>query len=283
MHDGALLLLFVRGDHQLNEIKTQKVIGEFRFANEGEIERGTGCKPGYLGPAGVKGIRIIADRTVAAMSDFVCGANEDGFHLTGVNWGRDLPEPEIADIRNVVKGDPSPDGKGTLEIVRGIEVGHIFQLRTKYSEAMKATFLDQAGKAQHFEMGCYGIGVTRIVGAAIEQNHDQNGIVFPAPIAPFQVCIVPMGYGKSAAVRAAADKLYDELTMAGVDVLLDDRDERAGVLFADMDLIGVPHRVVVGERGLAAGNAEYKGRRDDKPQDVSLAAVAGLLMEKLKG
>jgi prolyl-tRNA synthetase len=281
MRDDAFHLLLVRGDHQLNEIKAQKAIGAFRFASAAEIQAALRCAPGYIGPVGAKGIKVVADHTVAAMSDFVCGANEEGFHLTGVSWGRDLPEPEVADIRNVVKGDPSPDGKGTLEIVRGIEVGHIFQLRTKYSEAMKATFLDQAGKAQHFEMGCYGIGVTRIVGAAIEQNHDQNGIVFPAPIAPFQVCIVPMGYGKSPAVRAAVDKLYDELTVAGVDVLLDDRDERAGVLFADMDLIGIPHRIVVGERGLAAGNAEYKGRRDEKPRDVPLAGVAAFVKDQL--
>jgi prolyl-tRNA synthetase len=231
---------------------------------------------------GAKGVKVLADRAVAAMSDFVCGANEAGFHLAGVNFGRDLEEPQAADIRNVVKGDRSPDGKGCLDIVRGIEVGHIFQLRTKYSAAMKATFLDQAGKPQPFEMGCYGIGVTRIVGAAIEQNHDQGGIALPAPIAPFEACIVPIGYGKSAAVRAAADALYAELAAAGVDVLLDDRDERPGVLFADMDLIGIPHRVVLGERGLAAGNAEYKGRRDDKPQEVPLGAVVGLLREKLK-
>ncbi|HEV7477331.1 MAG TPA: proline--tRNA ligase [Burkholderiales bacterium] len=282
---AKLFLLLIRGDHQLNEIKVSKLpdLAKFRFASESEIQRNFKSPAGYLGPVGLKGVKIIADRTVAAMSDFVCGANEADFHLAGLNWGRDLAEPEVADIRNVVAGDPSPDGKGRLEIVRGIEVGHIFQLRTKYSEAMKATFLDQAGKPQHFEMGCYGIGVTRIVGAAIEQNHDQNGIVFPAPIAPFAVCIVPIGYGKSAAVRAAADKLYGELAAAGVDVLLDDRDERPGVLFADMDLIGIPHRVVLGERGLAAGNAEYKGRRDDKPQDVPLAALAGLLKEKLKG
>jgi prolyl-tRNA synthetase len=291
-----LVLLLIRGDHTLNEIKTQKLLGTFRFASESEIEAAFKCKPGYIGPAtellqaatinGVQyanAVRIVADRTVAGMNDFVSGANDEGFHFTGVNWGRDLPEPEVADIRNVMKGDPSPDGKGSLEIVRGIEVGHIFQLRTKYSEAMKATYLDQSGAKQPFEMGCYGIGVTRIVGAAIEQNHDQNGIVFPAPIAPFQVCIVPIGYGKSATVRAAADNLYGELMQAGVDVLLDDRDERPGVLFADMDLIGIPHRVVLGERGLTAGNAEYKGRRDEKPQDVPLAAVAGLLREKLKG
>jgi len=280
MHDEALHLLLVRGDHQLNEIKTQKAIGAFRFATAAEIQAALHCEPGYIGPVGANA-KVVADRTVAAMSDFVCGANEAGFHLTGVNWGRDLPEPEVADIRNVVKGDPSPDGKGSLEIVRGIEVGHIFQLRTKYSEAMKATFLDQSGAKQPFEMGCYGIGITRIVGAAIEQNHDQGGIVFPAPIAPFQVCIVPMGYAKSPAVRAAADKLHDELATAGVDVLLDDRDERAGVLFADMDLIGIPHRIVVGERGLAAGNAEYKGRRDEKPRDVPLAGVAAFVKDQL--
>jgi prolyl-tRNA synthetase len=265
----------------LNEIKAQKTIGAFRFASEKEIQGSLG-KAGYVGPVDAKGVKVVADRRVALMSDFVCGANEEGFHLAGVNWGRDLPEPEVADIRNVVAGDPSPDGKGKLEIVRGIEVGHIFQLRTKYSEAMRATFLDEKQAQKPFEMGCYGIGVTRIVGAAIEQNHDQGGIIFPAPIAPFEACIVPIGYAKSAAVRAAADKLYAELAAAGVDVLLDDRDERPGVLFADMDLIGVPHRLVLGERGLAAGNAEYKGRRDDKPQDVPLGAAAGLLREKLK-
>jgi prolyl-tRNA synthetase len=282
---AQLYLLLIRGDHQLNEIKVNKVPGlaKFRFAAEGEIRARFNSPAGYLGPVGLKGVKIIADRTVAAMSDFVCGANESDAHLTGVNFGRDVDEPQVADIRNVVAGDPSPDGKGRLQIVRGIEVGHIFQLRTKYSEAMKATFLDQAGRPQHFEMGCYGIGVTRIVGAAIEQNHDQGGIIFPAPIAPFEACIVPIGYAKSAAVRAAADKLYAELAGAGVDVLLDDREERPGVLFADMDLIGVPHRVVLGERGLGAGNAEYKGRRDEKPQDVPLGAIAGLVREKLQG
>jgi len=282
--EAEIFLLLIRGDHQLNEIKVNKVPGlaKFRFAAEGEIRARFDSPAGYLGPVGLEGVRIIADRSVAAMSDFVCGANEEGYHLAGVNFGRDMPEPEVADIRNVVAGDASPDGRGKLEIVRGIEVGHIFQLRTKYSEAMKATFLDQAGRPQHFEMGCYGIGVTRIVGAAIEQNHDQGGIIFPAPIAPFEVCIVPIGYAKSAAVRAAADRLYGELAAAGVDVLLDDRDERPGVLFADMDLVGIPHRVVLGERGLAGGNAEYKGRRDDKPLDVPIGAVVGLLREKLK-
>jgi prolyl-tRNA synthetase len=279
MQDEQFCLLLVRGDHSLNEIKTQKVIGTFRFASEKEVEAHLG-KAGYIGPVGKK-VKVVVDRRVALMSDFVCGANEEGFHLTGVNWGRDLPEPQVADIRNVVAGDPSPDGKGKLDIVRGIEVGHIFQLRSKYSEAMKATFLDEKGESRPFEMGCYGIGVTRIVAAAIEQNHDERGIVFPAPIAPFTVSLVPIGYHKAPAVRAAADRLYDELRRDGIDVLLDDRDERPGVLFADMDLIGVPHRVVLSERGLAAGNAEYKGRRDEKPGDVPLAEVASLLRKKI--
>jgi prolyl-tRNA synthetase len=282
MHDDEFHLLLVRGDHQLNEIKTQKLIGAFRFATEKEIERALGCKAGYIGPVGAK-VKVIADRTVAAMSDFVCGANEEGFHLAGVNWGRDAAEPEIADIRNVVAGDPSPDGKGKLEIARGIEVGHIFQLRTKYSEAMKATFLAEDGSARPYEMGCYGIGVTRIVAAAIEQNHDARGIIFPAPIAPFEACLVPIGYHKSAPVREAAEKLYRELREAGVDVLMDDRDERPGVLFADLELIGVPHRLVLSKRGLAAGNAEYKGRRDEKPQDLPLADAVSFLKNKLAG
>jgi len=216
------------------------------------------------------------------MSDFVCGANEAGFHLTGVNFGRDLPEPAfVADIRKVVAGDASPDGKGPLEIVRGIEVGHIFQLRTKYSDAMKATFLDEAGRAQPFEMGCYGIGVTRIVGAAIEQGHDERGIVFPAPIAPFQVALVPIGYGKSAAVREAAVAIYRELCEIGIEVLLDDRDERPGVMFADMELIGIPHRLVVGERGLKEGSVEYQGRRDKEAQKLARADAVAQLRAKL--
>jgi len=280
MHDDQVHMLLVRGDHALNEIKAQKVIGTFRFATEKEIE-GTLGKAGYVGPVAARSVKIVADRRVALMSDFVCGANEEGFHLTGVNWGRDLPEPQVADIRNVVDGDPSPDGKGKLEIVRGIEVGHIFQLRTKYSAAMKAHFLNEAGESKPFEMGCYGIGVTRIVAAAIEQGHDERGIVFPAPIAPFAACVVPIGYHKAPAVRAAADRVYEELRSRGVDVLLDDRDERPGVLFADMDLIGVPHRIVLSERGLAAGNAEYKGRRDEKPADVPLAGIVPLLLQKL--
>ncbi len=281
MHDSELILLLVRGDHDLNEIKAQKVIGAFRFATDREIETALRCKAGYIGPVGVK-LRVMADRSVAAMSDFVCGANEEGFHLTGVNWARDLPEPfSVQDIRNVVAGDPSPDGKGRLEIVRGIEVGHIFQLRTKYSEAMKARYLDEKGNSKPMEMGCYGIGVTRVVAAAIEQNHDERGIAFPAPMAPFEACLVPIGYHKSAGVRAAADRLHDELARAGIDLLMDDRDERPGVLFADMDLIGIPHRVVLSERGLAAGTAEYKGRRDARPADVPLDSLKSFLAEKL--
>jgi prolyl-tRNA synthetase len=277
MHDDEFHLLLIRGDHDLNEIKTQKVIGPFRFATDKEIEASLGCKAGYIGPVGVKNVSVLADRSVAAMSDFVCGGNAEGFHLTGVNFGRDLEEPEVADIRNVVAGDPSPDGKGSLEIVRGIEVGHIFQLRTKYSEALKALYLDEKGATRPMEMGCYGIGVTRVVAAAIEQNHDERGIVFPRPIAPFEVGLVPIGYHKSAAVREAADRLHNELAAAGIDVLMDDREERPGVLFADMDLIGIPHRVVLSERGLAAGNAEYKGRRDEKPRDLPLKEVVAFL------
>ncbi len=279
----AFHILLLRGDHALNEIKASKSIGEFRFASEQDIEQHMGCRAGYIGPVkGRSDVVIVADRTVAGMSDFICGANEAGFHLTGVNFGRDLPEPAlVADIRNVIPGDPSPDGKGTLDIVRGIEVGHIFQLRTKYSEAMKASFLDESGTTRPFEMGCYGIGITRIVGAAIEQNHDERGIVFPQPIAPFQVALVPIGYGKSAAVRETADALYRELSDSGVEVLLDDRDERPGVMFADMELIGIPHRIVVGERGLKDGVIEYQGRRDREPTKVARAEVTPLLRSKL--
>jgi prolyl-tRNA synthetase len=289
MHDAEFALLLVRGDHSLNELKTSKVPGldPFRFASDAEIERHLGCRAGYIGPplrergAGARAVRVVADRSVAALADFVCGANEEGFHLTGVNWGRDAPEPEVADLRHVVEGDPSPDGRGRLKIQRGIEVGHIFQLRTKYSEAMNAVYLDEKGATRLMEMGCYGIGVTRIVAAAIEQNHDPRGIVFPQPMAPFDACLVPIGYHKSAAVRAAAEQLYAELRAAGLDVLLDDREERPGVLFADMDLIGLPHRLVVSERGLAAGTAEYKARRDAAPQDVPLASAARFLRGRL--
>lgn len=285
MHEDEFVLLLLRGDHELNEIKAQKVEGldPFRFATDAEIEQHLGCRPGYIGPVGIDPkIRVIADRSVAVMSDFVCGANEEGFHLRGVNFGRDLPEPAlVADIRKVVAGDPSPDGKGELEIVRGIEVGHIFQLRTNYSAKMQAVFLDQDGKQQPFEMGCYGIGVTRIVGAAIEQNHDERGIIFPDPIAPFQLAIVPVGYHKNEAVRQEADKLYTGLRAAGIDVLLDDRDERPGVMFADMELIGIPHRVVVGERGLKDGKIEYQARRDKAAQTVELEQALPFLQDRL--
>jgi len=281
MHDDQFHLLLLRGDHDLNEVKTQKVVGAFRFATDAEIQTALRCKAGYIGPVGAKGAKVIADRRVALMSDFVCGANEEGFHLSGVNWGRDLPEPQVADLRNVVAGDPSPDGKGKLEIVRGIEVGHIFQLRTQYSAPMQALYLDEQGREQPMEMGCYGIGVTRIVAAAIEQNHDARGTIFPAAIAPFEACIVPIGYHKNAAVREAADRLYAQMQQEGIDVLMDDRDERPGVLFADMDLIGIPHRLVLGERGLAAGNAEYKGRRDEKPAEVPLTNAVNFLQDRL--
>ncbi|MBA3997393.1 MAG: proline--tRNA ligase [Candidatus Accumulibacter sp.] len=275
-------LILLRGDHDLNEIKAQKVVGEFRFAHDEEIVAALGCKPGYIGPVGAGAIPVFADRAVAVLSDFVCGANEAGFHLGGVNFGRDLPEPAtVADLRNVVAGDPSPDGKGELELCRGIEVGHIFQLRTKYAAAMKCTFLDEGGKEQVMEMGCYGIGVSRIVGAAIEQNHDERGIVFPAAIAPFAACIVPMGYAKSEAVKTAADALYAELKAAGIDALLDDRNERPGVMFADMELIGIPHRIVVGERGLAEGKLEYKGRTDGEARMVAAGEITALLKERL--
>ncbi len=279
---GAFALILLRGDHSLNELKAQKLLGEFRFARDDEIQAALGCQPGYIGPVGISGIAVHADSSVAAMADFVCGANEAGFHLTGVNFARDLPEPtRVGDLRNVIAGDPSPDGKGRLELCRGIEVGHIFQLRKKYAEALKCSFLDEGGQSRIMEMGCYGIGVTRIVGAAIEQGHDERGIVFPAAIAPFAVCIVPMGYGKSAAVRAAADALYAELVAAGVDVLLDDRNERPGVMFAEMELIGVPHRVVVGERGLAEGRFEYKGRLDSEPRMVAMAEIGRFLQDRL--
>jgi prolyl-tRNA synthetase len=286
MHDEDFHLLLVRGDHELNEIKAQKAIGAFRFATETEMRQALGGPAGYIGPVlaggGGRAVRVVADRTVAAMGDFVCGANEKDQHLAGVNWGRDLPEPSlVADIRNVMEGDPSPDGKGTLRIQRGIEVGHIFQLRTKYSEALKATVLDDKGAARPMEMGCYGIGVTRVVAAAVEQGHDERGIVLPAPMAPFAACLVPIAYAKNEKVRAAADRLYEELRAAGIDVLLDDRDERPGVLFADMDLVGIPHRIVLSERGLAAGEAEYKSRLAAQPQAVPLAQVRAFLEERL--
>ncbi|MDQ5896440.1 MAG: prolyl-tRNA synthetase [Pseudomonadota bacterium] len=284
---STVWLLLLRGDHEMNEVKVGKIDGlkaGFRFATLAEIDEHFGCKPGYLGPVGLKKpVKIIADRTVAAMSDFCCGANEADYHLTGVNWGRDLPEPDlVADLRNVVEGDPSPDGQGVLAIERGIEVGHVFYLGTKYSKAMNATFLDETGKPALMEMGCYGIGVTRILGAAIEQGHDARGIIWPDAIAPFTVAICPIGYDRSAEVKAAADALHDELLAAGVDVMLDDRGERPGAMFADWELIGVPHRVVLSDRGLKEGQVEYQGRRDEAATKVAAAEVAAFVKGRLK-
>ena len=281
-----LVILLLRGDHGLNEVKVSKLPGlaDFRFAREDEIRAFFNCPPGFLGPVGIERgrTRVIADRSVAVMSDFVAGSNKPKFHTAGINWGRDLPEPDlVADIRNVVTGDPSPDGRGTLELCRGIEVGHIFQLRSKYSEAMKAVYLDEHGKTQIMEMGCYGIGVSRIVAAAIEQNNDQRGITLPAGMAPFEVAIAPIGYRKSEAVRSAADALYDELSTAGIEVLLDDRDERPGVMFADLELIGIPHRITIGERSLKEGKAEYQGRRDAAAHTVALQDIAKLVQSAL--
>ena len=278
--EGPVALL-LRGDHQLNEVKAAKLIGQtIRFASEAQIRAVAGCSAGSIGPVGLN-IPVIADRAVAAMADFVCGANEDGFHLTGVNFTSDLPEPDVADIRNAVAGDPSPDGKGALDICRGIEVGHIFQLRNKYSEAMGCSYLDEAGKAQTMEMGCYGIGVSRIVAAAIEQNFDARGMMLTETMAPFLLAIVPVGYQKSEVVRETADNLYRELLQAGIDVLMDDRNERPGVMFADMELIGIPHRVVIGERGLKDGLIEYQGRRDDAARTIPVAEMNGFLTQLL--
>ncbi len=286
MANDKLYIVLLRGDHSLNEVKVGKLEGlaDFRFAREDEIRAFFNSPPGFLGAVGIARdqVRVIADRTVAAMSDFVMGANIPKFHTAGINWGRDLPEPDvIADVRNVVTGDTSPDGKGTLEICRGIEVGHIFQLRTKYSEALKATYLDENGKAQVMEMGCYGIGVSRIVAAAIEQNFDERGISVPVGMAPFQIAIAPIGIKKSEAVRNAAEQLYAELTAAGIEVLMDDRDERPGVMFADLELIGIPHRIVIGDRGLKEGNVEYQGRKDTQAQSVALQDVSKLVQSKL--
>lgn len=278
-------LLLIRGDHELNEIKVSKIEGlngGFRFATEAEIVDCFGCLPGYLGPIGLKKtVSIVADRTVANMSDFVSGANEVDFHYTGLNWGRDLPEPTlVADIRNVVAGDPSPDGKGVLALQRGIEVGHVFS-GLPYPEQMKLLFTDEAGKNQQMIMGCYGIGVTRLLGAAIEQNHDAKGIVWPDAIAPFTLVICPLGYERNEGVKAAADNLYAELMAAAVDVVLDDRGERPGVMFADWELIGVPHRLTIGDRGLKEGKIEYQHRRDEKATGVLMKDVISLVKEKL--
>ena len=281
--DERVQMLLVRGDHSLNEIKAGKVPGlsGWRWANDAEIVAATACRPGYLGPVGFKGT-VIADRSVAAMADFICGANEPDFHIRGVNWGRDLPEPaRVADIRNVLAGDPSPDGKGTLEIARGVEVGHVFALGSVYSQAMGAKYIDEKGEARPMEMGCYGIGVTRVVGAAIEQNHDERGIIWPDAMAPFTVALVPMGLHKSEAVKAAAEKLYAELAAAGIEVLLDDRNERPGVMLADQELIGIPHRIVIGERGLAKGEFEYQHRRETQPVPVPMGDALAFVRGKL--
>ncbi len=283
---ATLWLLLLRGDHNLNELKAGKIDGldgGFRFATAAEIRDHFGTDPGYLGPIGMrKPVRVVADRTVARMHDFVCGANEVDFHYTGVNWGRDLPDADlVADLRNVVEGDPSPDGRGRLAIERGIEVGHVFYLGTKYSAAMNATYLDEAGKPQWMEMGCYGIGVTRILGAAIEQNHDARGIVWPDAIAPFTVVVCPIGYDRHADVRAAAERVHDELAACGVDVMLDDRGERPGAMFADWELIGVPHRVVISDRGLADGRVEYQGRSDAKATPVAATAIVAFVKDRL--
>ncbi len=273
---AKLFMLLLRGDHELNEIKVNKVPGlaAFRFASDEEIKTACHSPVGYLGPVGLSAvIQVVADRTVANMSDFVCGANEAGYHLTGVSWGRDLAEPIVADIRNAVAGDPSPDGKGAVEICRGIEVGHVFQLGTRYSEAMKCAYLDENGKSQAMVMGCYGIGVTRLLGAAIEQGHDEKGILWPISMAPFELVICPVGYDKSELVRQAADDLYQQLQAAGIDVVLDDRGERPGAMFADWELIGIPYRIVIGERSLKEGNVEFQGRRESAPHLVPIAAI----------
>jgi len=282
--EESLIALLVRGDHQLNEVKASKlpgVLNSLEFASEAEIRAALHCGVGSIGPVGFE-LPVFADRAVLAMSDFTCGANEDGFHVTGVNFGRDLPEPQVADIRNVVVGDPSPDGAGDLDLCRGIEVGHIFKLGTKYSQALDAKFLDENGKSQVLTMGCYGIGVSRIVGAAIEQGNDERGIVFPQSIAPFELVIVPLGLKRSDAVREAAEALYNEMTAAGIDVVLDDRDERPGVMFADMELIGVPHRVVVSDRGLKEGMLEYQGRSDATGTKIAQQDAVQFIQERVK-
>ena len=282
---SQIFLLLLRGDHDMNEVKVRKLPGlaDFRFATVAEIEDHFDCPPGYLGPIGLrKPLKVVADRDVAVMADWICGANTKDFHLTGVNWGRDLPQPDVvADLRNVVSGDLSPDGKGTLLIERGIEVGHVFYLGNKYSRAMNATFLDENGKPQFMEMGCYGIGITRLPAAAIEQNHDERGIIWPDSIAPFSLVLCPISPDRNPAVKAAAETLYAELLAAGVDVLLDDRNERPGIMFAEWELIGIPHRVVLSDRGLKDGQLEYQHRRDSAATPVKLDAMLGFLQARL--
>jgi len=284
--ESRIWLLLLRGDHDMNEVKVGKVPGldnGFRFATVAEIVDHFGTRPGYLGPIGLKKpVTVVADREVAVMADWICGANEEDFHLSGVNWGRDLPEPAlVADLRNVLEGDPSPDGKGRLAIERGIEVGHVFYLGTKYSQAMNATFLAEDGKPALFEMGCYGIGITRLPAAAIEQNHDERGIIWPDAIAPFTVVVCPIGMDRNADVKAAAEKLHDQLRDNGVDVMLDDRGERPGAMFADWELIGVPHRVVISDRGLKDGQLEYQHRRDSAATKVPATEMFAFVMRAL--
>ncbi len=283
--DDRFALILLRGDHDLNEIKTQKIIGAFRFAAEDEIVQYTGSPSGYLGPVGMnekKGVIVYADHSVSTMADFICGANDKDHHYTGVNWERDVPLPAcIADFRNVVEGDPSPDGKGVLAIQRGIEVGHVFQLGTHYSADMNATFLDENGKPQFMQMGCYGIGVTRIMGAAIEQNNDDRGIIWPLSIAPFEIVLCPVGYERSESVKKATDNLYNQLQNAGIEVILDDRGERPGVMFTDWELIGVPHRIVIGERSLKENMLEYQGRRDKTATSIAQPQAVVFIQDKL--
>ncbi len=281
--EGSLVALVLRGDHELNPIKAEKleaVAEPLTMADEEEIKAAIGCSVGSIGPVGIS-IPYIVDRSAAAVADFVCGANQDGKHLTGVNWDRDVTLSQIADLRNVQEGDPSPDGKGNITIARGIEVGHIFQLGQRYSEAMNATVLDQNGRTQIMTMGCYGIGVSRVVAAAIEQNHDDKGIIWPSAIAPFQVALLPMKMDRSHRVREAVEKLYDELVATGIEVLLDDRDVRPGFMFADMELIGIPHRVVVGEKGLDEGTVEYRGRKETENSMINIDNIVPMLRQKL--
>jgi prolyl-tRNA synthetase len=281
--EGDVVALALRGDHDLNALKAQKLPGvanPLRMASADRVRQATGCEPGSIGPIGFTG-KIYVDHAAAHLADFVCGANEKDMHFSGVNWARDLPEPRSHDLRNVRNGDPSPSGRGTLEIARGIEVGHIFQLGQLYSEAMQATVLDEDSNAVTMFMGCYGIGVTRVVAAAIEQNHDANGIIWPEPLAPFLVVLVPINYQKSEQVQRAADRLYEEFRAAGIDVLLDDRDARPGVKFADSELIGIPHRIVIGDRGLSAGKLEYRHRRETESTEMPMADAVAYIRDKL--
>jgi prolyl-tRNA synthetase len=283
--DGGVVALVIRGDHELNAVKSQKLDGVARplkMAGAERVRAAAGAEPGFIGPVGFKG-KIYVDHAASHLADFVCGANEKDMHFSGVNWGRDLPDQPSVDIRNVQEGDPSPTGRGTLKIVRGIEVGHIFQLGQLYSAAMNASVLDEQGKALTMYMGCYGIGVTRVVAAAIEQNHDANGIIWPEALAPFKVVLVPINYQKSAKVQETADALYRDFNAAGIDVLLDDRDARPGVKFADSELLGIPHRIVIGERTLATGNLEYRNRRETESREISAADPVGYIRDKLNG